>query len=255
MQKSQDQQKNKITFYDRVTNFLRGWGDLTRALEATLIDNLAATVPWLAPVLPAYMVYHSLSTVMNFPVQIAWIGAAVVEFLGLSTVATTFQFWDWNDSRRKTDQGAPVWIAAATAAFYLIVVILVNVVLDTAPAVQRFAKALLSTLSVIAAITLAIRSQHARRLEEIDRIKAEKRAERRLRRHSGEFPATSASFENLAGEKNLPQHAKTNDWRRLSRDEKTAIAEMQPAELVHIYPISDRTAREWVKKARQNGYH
>jgi hypothetical protein len=171
--------QTKNSFIEIVTSFFTAWGQITRALEATLIDNLAATIPWLAPVVPAYMIYHSLTAVIRFPLPVAILSAIVVEFLGLVTVSTSVQFWSWNDSKRQTDPDAPVWLAIITAAAYLLVVITVNVILDLdAPAEQLAAKALLSTLSISAALTIAIRSQHARRLAEIEKAKADRRAEK-----------------------------------------------------------------------------
>ena len=100
--------EHQSPFVHNVTAFLRGWSQLTRALEATLVDNLAATIPWLAPIVPAYMIYSSLAGEIGFPHWVAVLSAAVVEFLGLATVSTTFQLWDYNDAKRKTDQHTPV---------------------------------------------------------------------------------------------------------------------------------------------------
>lgn len=250
-------------FVQRVTAVLIAWGELTRALEATLIDNLAATIPWLAPVVPAFMIYHSLTAVIHFPAWVGAVSAVVVEFLGLATVSTVFQFWSYNDARRKTDPVAPMRVAAGAAGFYLAVVILVNVILDRAPLEQLVAKALLSTLSSVAAITLSIRAQHARRLGEIAAEKAERKAERAERRLSGNLPAARGeigelpeTFRYVSGAGNTPKAAeKLADWRHLSPEEKDRIAAMTPIQVSRTYPVSDRTARAWVALARQNGYH
>lgn len=165
-----------------MNNFLDRWNALARQLETSLVDNIASTTPWLAPVIPAYLAYHSMMKVMDFPFLIALAGAVVVEFLGLATVTTSFQFWDWNDKKRQSDQSAPFWIALVTAAFYLTIVLTVNVLLDESPPLHRLAKLLLSVLGVVGAVTLAIRSQHSRRMAAVEEEKEMRRQERLMRK-------------------------------------------------------------------------
>jgi hypothetical protein len=148
---------------------------LTNETEATVIGAVAATIPWLAPIIPAYVAYENMLHVLAFPSRLAIIGAAVVEFLGLSAIHTAVQFWDYNRTRRKVDEAAPVYIAAAVGAFYLAVVLTVNVILDSAPAEQLIAKALLSLISIPAGVTLAIRAQHSRQLLQVDADKRDRR--------------------------------------------------------------------------------
>lgn len=156
-----------------ITRFLTGWKEVTRAFEETLVDNISATIPWLAPIIPAYIAFVNLTEMLKFNNTIGWIGAIVVEFLGLATVSTTFWLWNYNDSNKGKDgnQKAPVFVSGFTAGFYILIVIIVNVVLDIdkSPFTHILAKALLSTLSISGAITLSIRSQHARRLAEAEK--------------------------------------------------------------------------------------
>jgi len=238
----------------KITNFLQGWAKLTQALEATLIDNVAATIPWMAPIIPAWFAYENMTTVLGMPEMISLIGAAVVEFLGLATVSTTFKLWQYNDSKRKTDQNAPVQVAIGTTAFYLIIVLLVNVILDTSPVEARVAKALLSMLSVAGAVVLAIRAQHSRRLESIEAERQERREQRRERQAAiyGEMPQVAATRHNA------PKHAETrqiSDWRSLNISDKERIAEMTTESIMAEWPVSARTAREWRGKAKRNGWH
>ena len=132
-----------------------GWRLVINVSERTLLDNVAATVPWLAPVAPAYMVWHNAVTLLGWPVWVAWVVAAAVEGLGLSVVSTAFALWQGKAKSFK--------VAVITTIFYLAVVIVVNVLLDLgAPA--WIAKALLSLLSVPAAVTIALRSQYSKSL-------------------------------------------------------------------------------------------
>ncbi|MBI5964908.1 MAG: hypothetical protein HY863_15625 [Chloroflexi bacterium] len=158
--------RNNNGLVSGVTVWLEGALALSQAFERLLVDVVAAFVPWLAPVIPAYLAFHSLYYVLIKDVLwVSIVGAAVVEFLGLATVTTVVQFNDFNETRKEEDPNAPLWPAALTAGFYLIVVLTVNVLLDTAEPIQKFAKLLLSSLSVAGAITISLRGQHRRRVE------------------------------------------------------------------------------------------
>ena len=161
-----------------MNNIFERLRQLTNETEATVIGLVAATIPWLAPIIPAYVAYQNMLSVLGFAPWLSFLGALVVEFLGLSSIHTAVQFWDYNRTRRKVDEAAPVYVAAAVGAFYLAVVLTVNVILDNAPVDQLIAKALLSLISVPAGVTLAIRAQHSRQLLQVEAEKQEKREER-----------------------------------------------------------------------------
>lgn len=224
--------------------FFEKWNHLTQQLETSLADNIASTTPWLAPVIPAWLAYHNMTVVMNFPFVVAFIGATVVECLGLATITTAVQFWDWNDKKRISDQAAPIKISIATASFYLLVVLTVNVLLDGAPLLHRLAKLLLSVLGVVGAVTVAIRSQHRRRVDEIEAQKREKRRERQDKRRVVDEIVTSSD--------ELPDLAGKYDWRLLSTEEVEKIRGLSVQEIVKMHPgMKERTARDWRRRANK----
>ena len=255
-----------MSAYDRVLSFLRGCMGITRALEAALVDVIASVIPWLAPVIPAYMVYHNLGKVLFFPAWVSIVGAVVVEFLGLSTVHTTFTFWQYNDDRtaralqhhrkergrrraaaghdlqkrRSQLQQAPVLVAGITAGFYLAVIVTVNVMLDDAGTLERVSKALFSLLGTVAAVTLAIRSQHTRRLEEIEKEK-QSRKDQKLSR----IGKVSVEVSEKVSEK------VSNDWRKLPDEDKSLIGGMTRDQIGVRYGVSKRTANNWYNQARR----
>lgn len=238
--------------YDAVITFLQRCMGLSQALELMLVDVIAALIPWLAPVIPAYMAFSHMTSVLAFPAWVATLGAMVVEFLGLSTVHTTFSFWRYNDEREarriqhqqhgrgrrkalpRRAAGAPVLVAGITAGFYLAVIITVNVLLDDAGLVEKIAKALLSLLGTVAAVTLAIRAQHARRLAEAE--------ERKLSRK-----------ENLS--RKVPRKVSRkdfeDDWRKLPIEDKELMRNMSRDEIEQTYGVIRRTANNWYHKARR----
>jgi len=162
---------------DRITKFLVGWRAVSQAVDGLLVDNLAATAPWIAPMIPAYLAYTSLTTVLEFPSWMGFVGAVVIETLGVSTVQTALTVWEYNQDRRKSDPSAPIWPPLLVSGVYFVVVIVVNVLLDgSRPIVQQVAQALLSLLSAVAAVTLAVRANHARRLAAVAEEKMQRRA-------------------------------------------------------------------------------
>jgi len=216
-------------------------------METSFVDSVAGTTPWLAPVIPAWMAYHNMTSVMSFPWGVAFIGALVVECLGMSTVTTAVQFWDWNDKKRISDQAAPVNVALGTAGFYLAIILIVNVLLDMSDWLQCLAKLLLSTLSIIGAVTLAIRSQHRRRVLDIEAEKQAKRQERHEKLQD-KYKMITRSDEIIKRQKLVVRF----DWRALSENDKMCFAELTAEEISRQYPgISNRTIGDWRRRSKK----
>lgn len=249
--------ENKPDVVSRVVMWLADANRLMRSIESVLIDLIAATAPWLAPVIPAYMVHQSLMNVLAMPPWVAWIGAAVVEFLGLSAVSTTMTLWDYNDKRKaaqlnQTTKGkrrkprpvkglAPVWVAGGAGGFYLISVLVVNVILDDAGTWERIAKALLSSLSVIAALILAVRAQHARRLEAIDERKQKLSVAKAAKKSVNQSLPVVTEEETVADR---------GSFEKFSADQmaRNGKGSMPAGEVMATYGVPQRTAYRWLEK-------
>jgi hypothetical protein len=67
--------------------------------EAVAIDTVSALAPWLAPIIPAFLTYTHMQGSLNYPQWVAFVGALVVEFIGLAAIYTATQFWDYNDAQ------------------------------------------------------------------------------------------------------------------------------------------------------------
>lgn len=138
------------------------WHRLIETVERTLIGNIAASVPWAAPVPSAYMLFNHALKILVWDHWVAWVLAIAVEGLGVSIGSTAFDLWNWHD--QKKNGRAALNVAFGMVAFYLVIVISVNVLLDLGMPVW-IAKMGISMLSIPAIVTLALRSQHARRVE------------------------------------------------------------------------------------------
>lgn len=137
-----------------------------RQTEGSLVNVLSALAPWGAPLIPATMVYYNLKGHLGFESWIALVSAGVAEILGLATVSTATVFWQSNRKERAGYKKMPVYVPVACFAWYLLVVITVNVLLE-APwspqdliMVKLVARSLLSTLTIPAAVTISIRAVH-----------------------------------------------------------------------------------------------
>jgi hypothetical protein len=235
-----------MNFTEKAVGFLRGWKRFNLAVEGLLIDQIAATSPWLAPLLPAFMTWSSMTTRLGFPQWVALAGAGVVELLGLSAVTTTVQFWDFNANRRANR--APVFVSGLTAGFYLAVVLTVNVIMDTSPVEEKWAKVLLSSLSVCAALVLALRAGHARRMDAAELERQERKEARLLLKEIRKEAENSGNLPEPSAPARL-------DWRRLPVEDRDRIRSMSTRQIVQEYQVEERTARNWRSAARNNGYH
>jgi len=239
---------------DRVVRFMTGWRRLTEEAERTLVDNLAATAPWLAPLAPAYLAYQAMVDVLRFPVWVAITVGTTVEVLGISTINTALTLWTWNRERNKTDKAAPTWVAILAAGFYVTVVITVNVLLDGGTALEKAAKALISSLSVAAAITLALRSQHSKRIAEKKQLKEDLREERRLRKlaeGNGKLQKVSAKVAEIESD-HPDTFGKWKRWPDVPVDEQMKIVRMSVEQVIEIYGVDERTAYNWLKYAKRD---
>ncbi len=256
---------------DVIVNILEGIKRLFDSIELVLVDTIAAAVPWLAPLIPAYMTYRHVVHRFGWDTWMGWVTAAVVEGIGLSAVSTAYALWRYN-SRYKRKNAGPFWLAAATALYYLAVVILVNVILDVAEgdAARIWAQGLLSTLSLVAMVILALRASYAARLAEDKKGKVGGKSRESSRKVSGKvsgkFPGKleGGRLEGLqvdrleglqVGRLEGLEGSRRGDWRMLTTEERDWIAGASSADIRARYGVSGKTVRNWKARVRNNGYH
>ncbi len=235
--------KNAI---NSVVEFIRGI-KIAKA-EAAFINAVAAVTPWLAPLIPAYLVFHNMTERLGYPPIFGLVGAAAVEFLGLSAVHTAVTFWQWNDTHKL--ERAPFWFAFGAGLFYVVIVLTVNAALDIWPGdawVKILAHGLLSLLSVDAAVIIAIRAQHARRLSEREEARQERRAARQdANKGKGGANIREQNANETRTDANETRTPATREefvtaWRANGHHTIAALA----AEL----GVKPRTAQKWIRKA------
>ena len=151
-------------------------------VEKNLVKLVAKLAPWLAPFPSAYFVARSGMAHLALPLPVAIVVAAIVETLGLSAVHSALWLADWNASKRKTDPHAPVVVAVALGAVYLVATLGLVVFLEVWPALSTYAPALFPALAVVGGVNLALISQQERREAAVQVERAERKAARQAAR-------------------------------------------------------------------------
>lgn len=138
--------------------------------EKSLLDLLSVFVPYCVPIIPAYLTYYHTIQQMDFPAWVAGTAAFVVEVLGLTSVATAIRFYRYNLKYKKEANRAPFKLAVSVYVFYIVVVLLVNVILEIVAETRGgwviLAIALFSMLSFPSGVLVSIRTQFSEMLEE-----------------------------------------------------------------------------------------
>jgi len=131
--------------------------------ESYGLEIMSAFAPWLAPIPSAYFVgvavYHTLGT----HILIGIIAAVAVEAVGIVSITNALRLYEWNQTKRKSDPHAPLWLALATVFVYFAVTILLTVLLESFPQLSHIAPAVFPILAAVGALNIAVRnSQNTR---------------------------------------------------------------------------------------------
>ena len=143
----------KSTIFDRLNALIQD-------TEFSLVNFISSIAPWLAPVAPASMTFSNTQTRLGFTFPVALATAIVVEVLGISAISTAMLFYGHNRRYKSDKNQVSLAVPVIAAVSYILIVLSVNVLLETdwqyAGIVSR---ALLTLLSVPAALILAVRAQ------------------------------------------------------------------------------------------------
>lgn len=230
-----------------------------RESESTLVSILAAIGPWAAPLAPAVMSYQHMVQSLLFPWWVALSIAFVIEIQGLTSVSTYLSFWAHNRRYKDEKKKTPTGVVVVAFMFYLAVVLAINVLLDASQVpgfplgyewVVVIVRALLTLLSIPAALILAVRALHKDILDEMKETKKQNRENRIAARYSPTRPPVSAEssgkrmrnkfmsdyhsgkLQALLSERGLPMNADT---------------------ISELYGVDKRSYYRWMNDLRGNG--
>lgn len=152
-----------------LNTLFRKASEIINGAEKSFLDLLSAIVPYFVPIIPAYLTYFHTYNQMDFPKQIAWTAAFVVEVLGITAVSTAIRFWHHNLKYKDVSRKAPFALAIGVYAFYIVIVMSINVILEMVSATRGgwviFSIALFTLLSVPSGVLISIRTQFSEALE------------------------------------------------------------------------------------------
>jgi len=143
-----------------------------------LIAAISNIAPWLAPLPTAFLVWRSTVNHLAWPSWVAIAAALVVECIGLTVTSIALTLYNYNQSRRKSDPGAPFWLAVTLVGVYVLVAVFLTLLMDTIPSLAKYAPLIFPALSLTGVTSLALRADHGRRLAAVAEAKAERRAAR-----------------------------------------------------------------------------
>jgi hypothetical protein len=174
-------------------------------------------------------------------------------------------------AKKRRQRNAPFQWAAGAMAFYIVVILTVNAALEMETAqsgftVKVFANGLLSLLSVIAGLIIALRSQHRRRLEQFSRRKsaqpqtpkpadvAPKPADVAQTAQITRRRITESEFLRLVGAQSYAEVANIAEAHGLNGNYGDWLASKRSvAQLAKLVEVSPRTAQYWVGKTQLKG--
>ena len=158
--------KNKNTnFLGDIFQFI---ADMMNGAERAFLDLLSVIVPYMVPIIPAYLTYYHTMDMMQFPSWVAKTAAFVVEVLGITAVATAIRFWRNNQIYKSDKEQAPFKLAVGVYVFYIVIVLAVNVILEIVDGTRSgwviTAIGLFSLLSFPSGVLISIRAQYTEML-------------------------------------------------------------------------------------------
>ena len=106
-------------------------------LEAGALEIMSAVAPWLAPIPSAYLVGKAVTSELGWHISIGIIAAVAVEAVGIVSITNSLRLYEWNQTKRKSDPAAPIWLAYAAVFVYFAVTILLTVLLESFPELNK----------------------------------------------------------------------------------------------------------------------
>lgn len=145
--------------------------ELVNGAEGAWLNFAAAIIPYGVSLIPASLTYQHVISELSFTPLMALDAGVVIELFGVVAMQTLIRFWQNNKkyTSEKSENRAPLGLAVFAYAFYLAIVLIVNVVLEIMAGSRSFwgivAIGLFSLLGIPSGILIAIRSQHREIIE------------------------------------------------------------------------------------------
>ncbi len=245
-----------------------------------IIDLAIRGVPILTPVPTAFVVAGTVIEILEKRGWMFWIAlvpalavALAIEGLGFGTMDIAMRMRDYNESRRKRydlkskqvtyrDPRAPVSLAYAVAGIYIIVALMFTVLTDIVPDLQKYVFGVLPFLSGLGAFLYALRTDHERRVDTLQKGKEEERQERSKRKEEKKALKVSENKQKVSEDKvqKPVTYGQFKNWHQVPLDIQKEIARRVGSEprvqvcqwVQREYGTSEKVAYNWMKYAERD---
>ena len=149
-----------------ILNVFSNFIELVNGAESAWLNAAAALIPYGVSLIPASWTFRHVMSELGFDFWTALDAGVVVELFGVVAMQTIIKFWQNNKryTSEKSENRAPLGLAIFAYAFYLIITLIVNVVLEVVAGTREFwgivAIGLFSLLGIPSGVLIAIRAQH-----------------------------------------------------------------------------------------------
>jgi len=242
-----------------------------------IIDLAIRGVPVLTPVPTAFVVASTvieMLTKRSWNILLALIPAVAValaiEGLGFGTMDIAMKMRDYNSLRRKRydlktrqveyrDPHAPLALAYAVAAIYIVIAVTFTMLTDVFPELQRYVFGVLPFLSALGAMLYALRSDHDRRVALLAESKKEERAEREAKKTAKKVSEKKQKVSEAKDQKPAT-YGQFKNWHQVPLEIQKEIAlKMTTTPKVRVnqwirkeYGTSEKVAYNWMKYAERD---
>ena len=237
--------KKKVVQKENIFDIATRW---VNSFEDSFVNFVSVIIPWLVPLIPAYILYTHLETDLQWSRPWPLIGGTVVEGLGLATVNTYFRFERHNRKYKDQKNKMPVWVVIVAYVWYLLIVLFVNVVFDWRAGVdftRIIAILAFSTLSLPASALISVRGLHSEWKGEHEQRYSHSRTEAN---ETNEQPSTGANEAN-------EQANGSRTFKSLTNEEKREIKIGDTKTLAGKFNVTERAIQKWKERipASPNG--
>lgn len=148
-------------------------------IEAAFVEIAIRLVSLLAPVPTAAIVVSRTVEYLHWSAPVAVIAGITVEGFGFASINLVLTLYQYNQVKRQKDPKAPLTLAIAFVAIYIVSAVGLTVLLDTLPELARFAPVIFPAISLCGAGMMILRYNHESRLRAIAEAKAKEKEERK----------------------------------------------------------------------------
>ena len=225
-------------------------------IDSALLEIVSRLGPWIAPLPAAVFIFSAIREHLVMDAWAAGVAAAVIETLGLTTVHIGLRMFTWNNSKRKSDPEAPVWMAGMLGGVYIVATMILIIVLKVVPDLAQYAPAIFPLLSVAGVMALALTYQQKKREQDVADEKAEKAAAKEAKEAdrqpptANRQPPTAKTEDGATANLSATASAKLHQIRQLAEGGGWAT----DAELAGLMDWSETTARRYRSMAEDNSF-